>query len=64
MPKQFLERVVKALADKPDEVKITEIEGESMIIYKLRVGESDYGKVVGKKARIINSIRILLYNGA
>ena len=60
MPKQFLERIVKAIVDKPDEVKIVEIDGKSTIIYKLRVGEGDYGKVVGRNGRIINSIRIPL----
>ena len=60
MPKQFLERIVKALVDKPDQVKITEVEGESTIIYQLRVGRGDYGRVVGREGQIADSIQTLL----
>ncbi len=32
MLKQFLENIVKPIVDKPDDVKITEIEGEAVTI--------------------------------
>ena len=60
MLKQFLEGLVKAIVDKPDEVRITEIEGEAVCIYELRVGSGDYGKIIGKHGKNITSIRTIL----
>ena len=60
MLKEFLENIVKPIVDKPDEVRITEIEGESVCIYELRVGAGDYGKIIGKHGKNITSIRTIL----
>ena len=58
--KQFLENIVKPILDKPDEVKITEVNGETVCIFKLGVGKGDFGKIIGKHGQNANSIRILL----
>jgi uncharacterized protein len=60
MLKEFLENIVKPIVDKPDEVRITEIKGESVCIYELRVNAGDYGKIIGKHGKNITSIRIIL----
>lgn len=60
MLKQFLENLVKPIVDKPDEVRITEIEGEAVCIYELRVGAGDYGKIIGKHGQNANAIRTIL----
>ena len=60
MLKEFLETIVKPIVDKPDEVRITEIEGESVCIYELRVGAGDYGKIIGKHGQNANAIRTIL----
>ena len=58
--KEFVEYIVKHLVDKPDEVGVTEVEGEQTTIYELRVGDGDLGKVIGKRGRTAISIRTLL----
>ena len=58
--KEFVEYIVKHLVDKPDEVVVTEVEGEQTTIYELRVGDGDLGKVIGKRGRTAISIRTLL----
>ncbi|MEE4311236.1 MAG: KH domain-containing protein [candidate division KSB1 bacterium] len=58
--KEFIEMIAKNLVDKPDEVKVTEIDGERTIVYELRVGEGDLGKVIGKRGQTAKSIRIIL----
>ena len=58
--KEFIEFIVKHLVDKPDEVRITEVEGEKITILELRVGEGDYGKVIGKRGQHAIALRILL----
>jgi len=57
---QLLEDIVKAIVDKPDEVKVTLVEGDSTEIYELTVGDGDLGKVIGKKGRNVGAIRTLL----
>ena len=57
---KLLEDIVKAIVDKPDEVKVNINESENTVVYELSVGEGDLGKVIGKKGRNVNSIRTLL----
>jgi len=58
--KEFLEIMVKHLVDKPHEVVVNEIDGERTVVYELRVGQGDMGKVIGKHGKTAKSIRTLL----
>ena len=58
--KEFIEYIVKHLVDKPDAVKIKEINGSHTVVYELHVGNGDLGKVIGKHGLTAKSIRTLL----
>ena len=58
--KELLEEIIKAIVDKPDEVNINLTESENTLIYELKVGEGDIGKVIGKKGKNVGSIRTIL----
>jgi predicted RNA-binding protein YlqC (UPF0109 family) len=58
--REFLEYVAKQLVDNPDAVTITEEEKDGKIIFKLKVGESDVGKIIGRKGRTAQAVRVLL----
>lgn len=58
--KEFVEYIAKHLVDKPDEVVVTEVEGQRTTVYELRVGDGDLGKVIGKRGQTAKSIRTLL----
>jgi len=58
--KEFIERIVKNLVDRPDEVSISEVGGERTVVYELKVGEGELGKVIGKHGQTAKSIRTLL----
>ena len=58
---EYIESVVKKLVDKPDEVDIQVIESDDTILFELRVGDGDFGKVIGKRGRNISAIRTLLF---
>ncbi len=58
--KEFVEYVVKHLVDSPEEVKVTEVVGETTVVYELRVNRPDMGKVIGKNGRTAHAIRVLL----
>ncbi|MBI9031246.1 MAG: KH domain-containing protein [Candidatus Cloacimonadales bacterium] len=58
--KDLIEFVVKALVDDPSEVKITEINGDKITLFELRVSKDDIGKVIGKKGKTAGAIRTIL----
>ena len=58
--KELIEMIAKALVDSPDQVSVTEVEGEQTTVLELKVAQSDLGKVIGKQGRTARSIRTLL----
>jgi UPF0109 protein CPE1711 len=48
------------LVDKPEEVKVTEKEGDHATIIELSVAPDDMGKVIGKQGRIAKAIRTVV----
>jgi len=58
---EFIEQAIKLLVDKPDEVSIDIVETDQRLIYELKVGEGDYGKVIGKNGRNISALRTLVF---
>jgi predicted RNA-binding protein YlqC (UPF0109 family) len=59
--REFVEYVVKKLVDKPDGVQLTQEEKETnKVVFQLKVEKEDIGKVIGKKGRTANAIRVLL----
>ena len=59
--KELLTYIVQNLVDKPDEVSVTERKSSSgEIVYEVRVGEGDMGKVIGRQGKIVKQIRVLM----
>ena len=58
--KALLETMAKSLVDAPNEVQITEIDGEKTIIFELRCNEKDIGKIIGKSGKTVGAMRTLL----
>lgn len=57
---QFLEYVVKALADHPEDVKITRVVDEMGVLLTLSVNQEDMGKVIGRSGATAKAIRTVL----
>ncbi len=58
--KELIELIAKALVDDPDQVKVSELEGESISILELKVAPEDLGKIIGKQGRTATAIRVIL----
>ncbi|MFH1673505.1 MAG: KH domain-containing protein [Pseudomonadota bacterium] len=58
--KELIERIAKALVDNPDQVAVTEIEGEQTSVLELKVAKEDLGKVIGKQGRTARAMRTIL----
>ncbi len=58
--KDLITEIVQALVDQPDQVMVTEIEAGHTVVLELSVAKSDMGKVIGKRGRHADAIRIIL----
>ena len=58
--KELVEYIAKALVDHPEQVRVTQVEGEQSVILELTVAREDMGKIIGKEGRIANAIRTLV----
>jgi predicted RNA-binding protein YlqC (UPF0109 family) len=58
--KELIEYIAKLLVDKPEEVSVTELEGEQTTVIELKVAKEDLGKVIGKQGRTAQAIRTIL----
>jgi predicted RNA-binding protein YlqC (UPF0109 family) len=57
---QFLEYIVKALADTPEDVKIRRTVDEMGVLLTLSVNKDDMGKVIGRSGATAKAIRTIL----
>ncbi len=58
--RQLIEMIAKALVDKPDQVEVTDVEGEQTTVIELRVAKEDLGKIIGKQGRTARALRTIL----
>jgi len=57
--KELIEYIAKLLVDNPEEVSVTEIEGEQTSVIELKVAKEDLGKVIGKQGRTARAMRTI-----
>ncbi len=59
--KEFVEKLVKEIVDRPEEVVIEEnLENVRMPLLELKVAKEDMGKVIGKRGKMIEALRVLV----
>jgi predicted RNA-binding protein YlqC (UPF0109 family) len=52
--------IAQALVDHPEQVSVTEVEGDQTTVLELKVAKEDIGKVIGKQGRTARSMRTIL----
>jgi hypothetical protein len=57
---EFLDYVIKALVDNPDQVKTSRTVDEMGVLLNLDVGAADMGKIIGRQGNTAKAIRTLL----
>ncbi len=58
--KDVLELIIASLVNNKEEISIEETSNEKSIDFKVKVAESDMGKVIGKQGRVAKSIRTVM----
>ncbi len=62
--RKLVEHMAKALVDHPDQVKVSEVQGERTSVIELSVAKEDLGKIIGKHGRTAVAIRTILSNAS
>lgn len=58
--RDLVEYVAQALVSQPEQVRVTEVEDNGILVVQLQVAPEDMGKVIGRQGRIANALRALL----
>jgi uncharacterized protein len=58
--RDLISYIARALVDNPDEVSVSEIEGNQTSVLELSVAKEDLGKVIGKQGRTARAMRTIL----
>ena len=58
--KSLIQVIAQALVDYPDQVDVKETSTQQTTILELTVAKTDLGKVIGKKGKTANAMRIIL----
>lgn len=58
--KDLIGYIARVLVDHPDQVNVTEVEGEQTTVLELRVAKNDLGFIIGKRGRTAQAIRTIL----
>ncbi|MBL0700053.1 MAG: KH domain-containing protein [Deltaproteobacteria bacterium] len=58
--KELVKYIAQALVDNPDQVEVSEVEGNQTSVLELKVAKEDLGKVIGKQGRTARAMRTIL----
>lgn len=59
--KEAVEKIITALVSDKEAVEVSETLSEKSAVIKVRVGEGDMGRIIGREGRTIKAIRSLLF---
>ncbi|MGA9479988.1 MAG: KH domain-containing protein [Desulfobacterales bacterium] len=58
--KDLISYIARALVDYPEQVSVSEIQGNQTSVLELKVAKEDLGKVIGKQGRTARAMRTIL----
>lgn len=58
--REFVENIIQQLVDNPEEVLVTEEDGEHAVIIEVHVAKNDFGRVLGRHGKNAEAIRTLV----
>jgi predicted RNA-binding protein YlqC (UPF0109 family) len=60
MMKELITLIARSLVDRPEQVRVSEVEGNQTTVLELTVAKEDLGKVIGKQGRTAQAMRTIL----
>ncbi|MGI8639741.1 MAG: KH domain-containing protein [Pyrinomonadaceae bacterium] len=59
--KEAVEKIITALVSDKEAVEISETANDKSAVFKVRVGEGDMGRLIGREGRTIKAVRSLFF---
>ena len=56
----ILKTIIENLVENKEEVNVTRVDDERGILLKVKVAQSDMGKVIGKEGKVAKAIRTIM----
>ncbi len=60
MMRELVETMAKAMVEKPEAVKVNEIDGAKTVVLELKVAPEDLGRVIGKDGVRAKAMRTII----
>lgn len=57
---EILKTIIENLVENKEEVNVTRVDDEKGILLKVKVAQSDMGKVIGKQGKVAKAIRTIM----
>jgi uncharacterized protein len=64
MTKQLLEYIIKSIVSDAQVVEVTEVLDNNNVTFKIKVGQEDRGRLIGREGRTIRSLRAIVQSVA
>ena len=58
--KDLVVNLTKRLVDNPEEVEVSQKQEESTLVFEVQVAKADMGKIIGKKGKTIEALRVII----
>ncbi len=58
--KDLIRYIARSLVDSPEEVEVSDVEGNQTSVIELKVAKEDLGKVIGRQGRTARAMRTIL----
>ena len=58
--KALIKYIAQSLVDNPEQVEVSEVEGNQTSVLELKLAKEDLGKVIGKQGRTARAMRTIL----
>ncbi len=58
--KELVETMARSMVERPEEVKVSEIDGAKTVVLELRVAPEDLGRVIGKEGSRAKAMRTII----
>ena len=56
----LVEYIVKELVNEKEQVNVTRVERDDVVVIEVRVAQEDMGKIIGKQGKIARAIRTVV----
>ena len=57
---ELIRYIASSIVERPAQVRVTKVAGETTVIYELSVATDDVGRVIGRRGRTANALRTVL----